>query len=81
MTEHEYYSRWCKSLYNSVKLGGYWGIPRSGLVFKKTATGLELNELVPVASRERQLSDFDATKREFGYAGYTVTDSKGLLNQ
>lgn len=43
-TEH---IEWCKRHHASIRDGGSWGVPRSGLVFKKTVTGFELVDVMP----------------------------------
>jgi hypothetical protein len=38
---------WSKRQHALMKLGGVWGVPRSGLMMRKTETGFELHELMP----------------------------------
>lgn len=38
---------WSKRLAASVKVGGVWGVPRSGLIMRRTATGFELDSVMP----------------------------------
>lgn len=40
-------SQWCRSLYSSMAEGGVWGVPRSGLVFRKQDGGLTLTQRMP----------------------------------
>lgn len=74
---------WCANLFAMVKDGGAWGVPRSGLVFRKRGETLVLVERMPheVAMpitreqlAEQQQSDFDGTKEYFGAAGIEVKD-------
>ena len=77
---------WCRQLFDSMKDGGIWGIPRSGLVFRKSGDQLVLVDTMPhdpamtVSPKQlkaAQESDYRATARHFGAAGITVTRKAG----
>lgn len=73
---------WCRNLWAQIKLGGVWGVPRSGLLFRKTAEGFNLCDVArPVSESFKvyQKQDFTLTKRHFALAGLNVTDSYNLL--
>lgn len=84
----DYFASWSKRLWCSIRPGGFWGIPRSGVLFRITATGMELHDLMPWDSRmpmtatelrEQQRGEYEAVKKHFGSAGLKVTDPKHLL--
>jgi hypothetical protein len=63
---------WCKNLVRSIKHGGVWGIPRSGVVFEidQENKRLILREGAP------DNPDFLATRHVFAYIGWQVVDTK-----
>jgi len=77
---------WCRQLWASLKDGGSWAIPRSGLIFVKQHGKLVLtmsmpydeamaDVITPEQLKEQQDSDFNATVEHFGRVGVTVTRS------
>ena len=73
---------WCRNLWQSLKVGGVWGVPRSGLMFRKTAKGFDLSDIARPVSRSfkiYQRQDFECNVKHFALAGLEVTDSQGLL--
>jgi hypothetical protein len=75
---------WSKQLFNSLKDGGAWGVPRSGLFFTRRGERFELTARLPydpampmseTQMREFQASDFECIKRNFGAAGIAVIDA------
>jgi hypothetical protein len=71
------HTAWCLDLFKSMKDGGIWGIPRSGLVFQRRGDDkLVLISAMPVVDPrlvEQQESDFEQTRIEFGLAGIEVS--------
>lgn len=75
---------WCKQMFAMLAPNGVWGVPRSGLVFKKTNTTpprlmlwqlMPFDPAMPVTPEqllEQQESDFDAIKQAFTAAGIQV---------
>lgn len=77
---------WCRNLFRTMRDGGVWGIPRSGLMFKRQADALVLvaqmphDPAMPITREqliEQQESDYEGTREHFGAAGVTV--KKGLI--
>jgi len=73
------YIGWSLSNWESLKMGGVWGVPRSGLMFTKTAQGFNLYAIVPMVPIAEQRSDFACIARYSGKAGLEVTDNLNLL--
>lgn len=70
--------QWCRKVWTMLAPGGVWGVPRSGLTFHKTESGLELisRALHPTPGwAEYQENDYLAIKEQFELAGYTVTEA------
>jgi hypothetical protein len=74
---------WSANIFRTIRDGGVWGIPRSGLLFQKRGNALALtarmphDPAMPITSaqlREQQDSDYEGTVLHFGAAGITVTD-------
>jgi hypothetical protein len=74
---------WSLQHFLTLRDGGTWGIPRSGLIFTKRGVELQLtarmphDPAMPVTAEqliEQQQSDYDLTKRHFESAGITVID-------
>lgn len=77
---------WCRWLWDSLVDGGIWGVPRSGLLFKKDESSRTLilcdrmphdPLMLPISDeelRQQQDADFEAIKRRFEAAGITVMD-------
>lgn len=80
---------WSLNLWTHLKLGGVWGIPRSGLIMAKTKTGFDLQSLAPVTDvqgstdywQKYRQEDFDCIAKRFTAAGLTFTDSQNLLQR
>ena len=79
---------WSRNHFRILNEGGVWGIPRSGLMFRKQDGKLvcflrmphqpEMLEhdppITPEQVKEQQDRDFDDVKTSFGLAGITVED-------
>jgi hypothetical protein len=52
--ERQSHVAWCKRHHASIKIGGVWGVPRSGLLFKKTAAGFDLENVMPYSPAMEQ---------------------------
>lgn len=72
---------WCRRTFESLRDGGLWGIPRSGLVFTKRGDLFVLTEEMPydpampiteAELREQQADEFRSVRRHFAAAGITV---------
>lgn len=72
---------WCRKLFAQLRDGGSWGIPRSGLVFRKHGDVLVLaarmphDPAMPVTPEQlvaQQDADYEGTRRHFAEAGITV---------
>ena len=79
---------WCREIWRALKVGGVWGVPRSGLTFTKRDDKLVLTEVMPhmpgmpgteADLRAYQDEDYEAIKRHFETAGIPVerADSGG----
>ena len=73
---------WCRSIFDLIAEGGVWGIPRSGLLFRKEGNTLRLlasmphDPAMPVTPVELdvvQASEFEQVRSHFAAAGITVT--------
>jgi hypothetical protein len=66
---------WCRNLFNFLKEGGVWGVPRSGLIFQKRDGKLRLTSppAETFVKRMVQAADFEAIRRHFAEAGIEVT--------
>ncbi len=78
--------QWSHNLFHSLNEGGRWGIPRSGLIFQRHGTCLELVERMPhdpemVLSKEElhkyQQAEFYIIKHYFEAAGIPVHNTSG----
>lgn len=77
---------WCRAQVEMLKIGGVWGIPRSGLIFTRTGEDeLTLTARMPwmpemegVITREelveQQQAEYELNRRYFGAAGIDVID-------
>lgn len=63
---------WCRNLVATLRHGGTWGIPRSGVVFK---IDKERKRLVMTLGNESD-EDFISTKRVFAKIGWDVVTEK-----
>jgi hypothetical protein len=79
--------QWCRQMWNALKEGGRWGIPRSGLIFAKQNGQLVLVAAMPhmaempITAEQLKLqqdSDFNATVDRFGRVGVTVIRQAGV---
>lgn len=87
MSEQTLMADWSRELFRVLKIGGVWGVPRSGLMFQRVSE----NELALTARMphdpamsitedeliEQQTHEYEGVKRHFGNAGITVTDRTG----
>jgi hypothetical protein len=75
---------WCQRTFALMDLGGIWGIPRCGLIFRKESASPPLLKLVgvlphavemPMSAEELlafQREELAVTKRAFKEAGITI---------
>ena len=72
---------WCRNMFAALKDGGVWGIPRSGVVFRKEGDALVLAESMPYDPampltedqfREQQDGEFETVREHFAAAGIEV---------
>jgi len=78
--------QWCEMLWNSMKDGGTWGIPRTGLMFRKDSERRALvlymrmphdplvMEVTAEEVREHQDAELAATRDHFAQLGVEVLD-------
>jgi hypothetical protein len=78
---------WCRMTFAMMRVGGVWGIPRSGLIFTRTdETTLTLTDrmpymdgmeelLTPAQLDEQQDEEYTACAEHFRAAGVTVLDA------
>ena len=76
---------WCRQLWESIRDGGVWAIPRTGLIFQKRVNPKQLvltmrmphdpaMECSAEELREQQDSDLRATREHFSLLDIRVTD-------
>lgn len=74
---------WSRNLFASLREGGSWGVPRSGLVFIRRGKELHLilrmphDPAMPCTSeqlQEQQRADIEVITANFGAAGVVVVD-------
>lgn len=74
---------WCRTMFESLAEGGVWGIPRSGVIFRKEGEALVLHatmpwmpamlgRLTPEQLKAQQEGEFQAVKHYFEAAGIPV---------
>lgn len=72
---------WCKLIWRGLSEGGVWGVPRSGLIFRKSDGKLVLIDRMPVMPgmplsekelEEYQDSDYEVIREHFAAAGIEV---------
>jgi hypothetical protein len=77
-----FHADWCRSIFALVAEGGTWGVPRSGLLFRKQDGKLVLYAempydpampITPEQLREQQDSEFESIRRHFAAADVEVT--------
>lgn len=75
------HATWCRQLFASLKDGGTWGVPRSGLIFTKRGNTFILTTIMPhhplmpitpEQLREQQDDEYDQIKSHFEAAGIQV---------
>lgn len=80
---------WSKNLFNNLKEGGVWAVPRSGLMFTKTNGSFALTKLMPwdplMSFGKNELTkyqqeDYAIIAKHMRAAGISVTDNNGLLS-
>lgn len=59
---------WCRNLVATIRHGGSWGIPRSGIIFK---IDQDQKRLILVVGEDTN-EDFLASKRVFAQIGWDV---------
>jgi hypothetical protein len=79
------YVQWHRTLFDSLRIGGVWGIPRCGLVFTRTGEAsfaltdvMPHDPAMPITAAEllaQQGDDYAGVKLYMTQAGITVTDS------
>ena len=78
------YVAWSRNLFATITDGGAWGIPRSGLIFRKRGQRLELTDRMPhdpdmpvtaAQLREQQDRELAVVAATFGAAGIAVVDN------
>jgi hypothetical protein len=74
---------WSHRTFSMMAEGGTWGVPRSGLIFKRKENSLILTCRMPwkaemplsaIELKTQQDSDYGIIKRHFEAAGVTVSD-------
>lgn len=66
---------WCRKMFAALKDGGVWGIPRTGLIFRKRGNALVLQHSIGQSAEGiRQASEYATTKKYFGAAGVVVSE-------
>lgn len=74
--------QWSANLFATLKDGGAWAVPRSGLIFRKVGAGMVLiaqmphDKDMPISAaelRKYQDSDFDLIRDKFAESGIVVT--------
>jgi hypothetical protein len=84
-TMHATHILWSRMLFDRLADGGSWGVPRSGLIFRKSGDRFNLAVRMPwdasmegTITREQlidyQRKDYEDIKRHFEAAGITVGD-------
>ena len=63
---------WCKNLFGSLKDGGLWAVPRSGLIYRRTGESLNLIQRLPDFDEAEQARDAEAIETHFRAAGINV---------
>jgi hypothetical protein len=67
--------QWCRKLFDAMKEGAIWGVPRSAIIFRKCNGSLILQHS-PELSIEgpQQEEEFTLTKAHFEAAGISVSE-------
>ena len=78
---------WCRHQIDLLRIGGVWGIPRSGLIFTKTGDDeFTLTARMPWMAEmegtitaeqlaEQQQAEYETNRRHFAAAGITLKDA------
>ena len=64
---------WSRTVFNVMKEGATWAVPRSGLVFQRKGNGLVLVSPEKDAMSQFQRDDFKIIAIHFAAAGVAVT--------
>ena len=77
------HAEWSRNLFKSLRDGGSWGVPRSGMIFRKIGSELHLmlrmphDPAMPCTAdelKEQQDGEFASVQRTFRAAGIAVVD-------
>lgn len=71
MDELERDTLWCLRLFTLMALGGIWGVPANGMVFRKDS--LDPPTLVLIEQGEGTEGEFELYVERFARAGITVS--------
>lgn len=63
---------WCKALVSSIRHGGRWGIPRSGLVFEID----HVNKRLVLVHGDSESEDYQETRRQFAGIAWEVSKNE-----
>jgi hypothetical protein len=75
-----------RTTHRLLALGGTWGVPRSGLMFRKTEDGFALTAMMPHEPgmdvtaeqlRAYQQEDYELIRKQGELAGLTMTNEVG----
>ena len=78
---------WSRNLYNAMKEGGTWGVPRSGLIFQKQKGKLVCTIRMPQMAemplsaeqlKQQQDSDVKVIRESFAAIGIIVEDQSDV---
>ena len=83
---------WCRNMVEMIRVGGAWGIPRSGLIFTKTAENEmtltarmpwtpNMAPLTPRRLVQQQQDEYNITREHMQAAGITMHDSTVTHNE
>ncbi len=81
MIESPEHVAWCRMTFDSLVEGGIWGVPRSGLMFRREGETLWQTPSMPYHPEmpitpeqldEQQAGEIDAISEHFAAAGITV---------
>jgi hypothetical protein len=66
---------WCRRLFATLRDGAVWGIPRSGIIFRKRGAGLFLQHAIGRSVEGISADEeYQAVKRHFQAAGIPVRE-------
>jgi hypothetical protein len=86
------YVEWCRQHFASIREGGIWAIPRSGLIFTKRAGRLVLTAAMPwnpamegtitaEELRAQQYEEFEGNRQHFAAAGIEVIRAEEVSSE